>query len=161
MKSISDTLSLRFLPRENTECEECKKTRSITANLSEAKVVFNPDHTNKVDLGDGLFLTMKYPGVKIVTDFDQAKDTTPIEEFFKLIWDCIEAIHDKEKTYSTKDYTLAEGLALLEELNHKQFAKIEAFFKTMPKLRLDVDVKCEKCGFKEVFPIVGLENFFV
>lgn len=161
MKSVSDKLNLRFAPRQDTECEECKKVRTIEADLNQAKVVFNDKHTKKIDIGDGIFVQMRYPGVKLVTDFDKTKESSGVEEYFRLVWECIETIHDAEKTYSTKDYTLKDGIEFLEELRQDQFDKIEEFFKTMPKLRLDVEVACKKCGFKEVFPIVGLENFFV
>ena len=161
MKSVSDKLKLRFLPRENTDCEECKKQRIVEADLNDAKVEFKPNHSKTVDLGGGLLLTMRYPGVKVITNFDGTKESTPIDEFFKLVWDCIDAVHQGNDTYSTKDSTLAEGIEFLESLKKEQFLKIEEFFKTMPKLKLNVEINCKKCGFKETYPIVGLDNFFV
>jgi len=161
MKSVGDKLKLRFLPRENTDCQVCKKERTVQADLNEAKIVYNEEHTNNIKLDEHLGIIMRYPGFNAIVDLDRSKNSQKLDDFFKLIWECIQTIYDEEKQYNTRDISLKDGIAFLEELSHDQFSKIEDFFKTMPKLRLDVSIDCLECGFHEVYPIIGLENFFV
>ena len=44
-------------------------------------------------------------------------------------------------------------------LTQDQFAKIETFFATIPKMRKEIEFECE-CGYKENVVLEGLASFF-
>lgn len=161
IKSVGEKLTLKFQPRQNTECEECKKVRTVVADLNQAFIEKKENHTNKLDLGNGYGIVMKYPGVKILSEYEKFNTTTSVDDYFSLIWKCIESVYDPEKMYPATEYSEKDGFEFLGSLNHDQFSLIESFFRDLPKLKLDVKVKCSKCDFEEIYPIVGLENFFV
>jgi hypothetical protein len=43
----------------------------------------------------------------------------------------------------------------------KDLEKIKAFFDTKPKMKRDIDFKCNKCGHEEKVELEGIQNFFV
>lgn len=163
IRSQGQKLSLRFEPIKNSTCEECQKQRVVETDLTEAEVIFNPEHNDKIMLTESLGMKMKAPSLQVMTNLSKIGNSSEVvvEEYMKMIWECVDFVFDKEKMYKARDYKPEEGIAFLEELNQEQFAEIEKFFRTLPKLKLDVKVKCSKCTFEDVYPIVGLENFFV
>ena len=48
----------------------------------------------------------------------------------------------------------------VEQLNQKQFSKIEEFYTNLPELKEKIEVTCNKCGYKHEIEVQGLENFF-
>jgi hypothetical protein len=51
--------------------------------------------------------------------------------------------------------------AFLETLTEKQFQKLEEFVDNIPKLKKQIKVKCNKCGFDHKINVEGLDDFFV
>jgi len=43
----------------------------------------------------------------------------------------------------------------------KDLEKIKSFFDTMPKMKRNIDFKCNKCGHEEKIELEGIQNFFV
>lgn len=159
--SIGEETKIRFLPIENTECKECSKHREVVINLKEATVKNIADHDKKVQLTDNVGVIMKYPNAKILGKIEAAKQSNDLNDFFKVIWLCVDAVYDAESITSTKDVTLEEGLEFLESLNSEQFLKMEKFFETMPKLEQTIQVKCKSCSFEQEYTLSGLDSFFV
>ena len=48
----------------------------------------------------------------------------------------------------------------IENMNRKQFKKLEEFFETIPKITKEIDFNCGKCGYKEKIVLEGIQNFF-
>lgn len=160
MRSMGETTKIRFMPRQNVECPECKKYREVEINLSEAKIEENPEHTKKIDLTETVGLIMRSPTIKMMSKIEQAKNSSNLQELFKIIWMCVESVYDGDAMTSSKDVNQKDGIEFLENLNTEQFAKIEKFFVTLPKLKQTVPVKCATCDFEQDFVLVGLESFF-
>jgi len=49
----------------------------------------------------------------------------------------------------------------LESMQAKDLEKIKFFFDTMPKMKKDIEFKCNKCGHEEKIELEGIQNFFV
>lgn len=158
--SIGETTKIRFLPRENAPCEECKKHREVEINLREASVDVSNLPDKKIQLTDKIGIMVKYPNTKMLGKIETAKKSTDASAFFNIIWACIECVFDEDKVISTKDVSVKEGLDFLESLNSEQFTKIETFLASMPKLRQNLHIKCKTCEFEQDFVLTGLENFF-
>lgn len=158
--SIGETAKIRFLPIENTECKECAKGREVEINLRDATVVSLDTHNKKIALTDSIGLILNYPTGKLLGKIEAAKVSNNIDDFFKIIWLCVEAVYDGETLTTAKSVSQKEGIEFLESLNSEQFAKIEAFFTSMPKLQQTIHIKCKECSFEQDFVLSGLENFF-
>ena len=79
-----------------------------------------------------------------------------------LISSCILQIYDKkgEEVFEAKDSTRKELVEFIEQLNTKQFADVQKFFDTMPKLTHTVEVENPKTKKKSKVVLSGLNDFF-
>lgn len=113
-------------------------------------------HTPKFMVTDTVGLKMKYPPFNVKT-----KSLTP-EDLFTLVASCVESFYTKDGEYHEVDQSeLDEVKDFLENLNPKQFALVEKFFETIPKLTHAVYAKCPSCGNTNEANLEGLLNFFV
>ena len=67
-------------------------------------------------------------------------------------------VFDKEEVYDS--FTKKEALDFLEDLNAEQFAKIQNFFETMPKLAYTLKVTNPKTKVESDLVLEGLASFF-
>ena len=80
----------------------------------------------------------------------------------EVISGCIAQIYEKngEKTYDPKDQTQKELTEFVEQLNTKQFKKVQKFFETMPKLKHEITIKNPKTKKESNITLTGLNDFF-
>lgn len=151
-KSIGETLDLII------NCE-CGNKIDYKANLLDAKVNKNPNHTNKIQLTKSIGIEMRYPSYD---DVINAYEKNNSEDLVKLVIKCIKGIYNDSKNYwLTSDQTEEEILEFVNNFTQKQFAQIEEFFVTMPKLEQTLEAKCDKCGKENNIKLEGLQSFFV
>ena len=157
----------------NYSCPKCNGKIPISFSIEKIKVHKSDNHSNKVELTDDLGIVLKYPDIilqqKIAKLSDDLKE---IEMVFKTIITCIDYIYDKEKTYSSKDYTEKEMEEFMESLTDEQFQKLSKFYENMPKLKHEVKLECKNkikeegkkkekvCGYTEDIVLEGLQSFF-
>jgi folate-dependent tRNA-U54 methylase TrmFO/GidA len=79
-----------------------------------------------------------------------------------IISACILQIYEKngEKVYNAKDQTTKELSEFVEQMNTKQFQKVQKFFDTMPKLKKVIKVKNPKTKVESEVTLQGLSDFF-
>ena len=135
-----------------------EKTKvEIQIPLEDVEFVIPEGHTTKIDVGDGVGIIMKYPSIDVFISQNMS-ETPGLEDIFKLAANCIEQVYDKEEVYD--DFTPAEALDFLENLNSEQFAKIQNFFETMPKLSHTIPVYNPKTKVTSDLVLEGLASFF-
>ena len=157
--SIGSTIKVQFSPIQDSECEECKKGREVEVDISEATVVFDKNHENRIQLTEEIGIVLKDPSAKVMNVLGAA-EKKEIGDMFKIIWSCVDYVYDSETQTSAKDVSEKEGIEFLESLNTQQFAKIDNFFKTLPKLQLPIEITCQTCGFHDTYILEKLESFF-
>lgn len=156
-KSVGETIDLLFQCDED-HGEQNEKARSkVVINISDLEVVKPEGHTNKIDLFNKVGIVMKYPSLELS---DSIKDTGDIEEVFGLVADLIDVIYDGDDVYHGHETSKEELLQFLNNLTSDQFAKIQKFFETMPKISTKVEYKCPICGKQHHKVLEGLQNFF-
>jgi hypothetical protein len=155
-KSVGETVDLLF-PCD--VCDDEKAVVKITIDISNINVEKTPEHTNKVELFGEVGVIMKYPTVDILKKI-QDIDSNNLDEMFKVIVDCIDYIYDGSEVFYAKEQTKEELLEFLYNLTSDQFAKVQKFFDTMPKLRHSVDYNCPVCGRAHHKTLEGLQSFF-
>lgn len=140
-------------------CPDDGETKvDVTIYLSDIEVVFDEKHSNKIKLDDQYSLLMKYPTMEMVMGAEV--DNVSVEQSIELIAGCIEQVYTEEDSFAAADCTQEELVAWVEELQPKQFAEIEEFFTTMPKLSHTVEVLNPKTGVKNEIVLEGLGSFF-
>ena len=154
-KSVGEVSKLKLL------CPDDGKTYAdVEVNLSEVKVQVGDDHTNKIDLGNGMGMIMKYPTIDSFKE-SGIKDINP-SNMLEVISTCILQIYEEEgkKVYDTKDQTKKEVTDWIEQLNSKQFKDVQNFFDTMPKLKHEITIKNPKTKKESKIMLNGLNDFF-
>ena len=154
-KSVGEVSKLKLL------CPDDGKTYAdVEINLTEVKVQVGDDHTNKIELGDGKGMIMKYPTLESFKETG-IRDINP-SNMLDVIGTCIMQIFEEEgkKTYDPKDQTKKEVTDFIEQLNTKQFKQVQKFFETMPKLKHEVTIKNPKTKKESKITLTGLNDFF-
>ena len=154
-KSVGEVSKLRLL------CPDDNKTyANIELDLNEVKVQVGEDHTNKIELGNGMGMIMTYPTIDSFKD-NGIRDINA-NNMLEVISGCIMQIYEKngEKTYESKDQTRKELTDFIEQLNTKQFKDVQQFFETMPKLKHEITIKNPKTKKESKIILNGLNDFF-
>mgnify|MGYP005992429169 FL=1 len=154
-KSVGEVSKLKLL------CPDDKKTYAdVELNLTEVKVQVGEDHTNKIELENGMGIIMTYPTIDSFSE-SGIKDINA-SNMLDVISNCILQIYEKngEKTYDPKDQTKKELTDFIEQLNTKQFKEVQKFFETMPKLKHDITIKNPKTKKESKITLTGLNDFF-
>ena len=84
-----------------------------------------------------------------------------VERTFELIGSCIHQVVEGENVYERADWTSKELKEFLDSLTSKQFADVQGFFETMPKLSYEVSFKNPKTKKNNKVTLEGLQSFFV
>ena len=154
-KSVGEVSNLKLL------CPDDKKTYAeVAVNLNEVKVQVGDDHTNKIDLGNGMGIIMKYPTIDSFRE--SGIQDINASNMLEVISACILQIYEEggKKTYDPKDQTKKEVTDFIEQLTTGQFKEVQSFFDTMPKLKHTIKVKNPKTKKESEIILTGLNDFF-
>ena len=154
-KSVGEVSKLKIL------CPDDKKTYAdVELDLNEVNVQVGEAHTNKIELGNGTGMIMKYPSIDSFKD-SGIRDINA-SNMLEVISTCILQIYEEEgkKVYDPKDQTQKELTDFIEQLNTKQFKDVQKFFDTMPKLKHEITVKNPKTKIESMITLSGLNDFF-
>ena len=157
-KSIGEDIRL------TVTCPDDRETQvPVTIYVDEIKVTKPEGHTNDVVIDDKLTLRMKYPSLNQFVENNFEVDDDPevlVNKTFKVIADCMDTVFTEEDAWEAKDYTSAERVKFVEQLNSKQYKKVENFFATMPKLSHTIEVVNPNTKKKSSIVLEGLADFF-
>ena len=154
-KSVGETVDLSLL------CPDDNKTYAdVELDLNEVRVQVGEDHTNKIELDNGMGMIMQYPTIDSFRDSGIRNITA--DNMLDVIGSCILQIYEDEgkKVYDPKDQTKKEVIEFIEQLNTKQFKKVQNFFDTMPKLKHEIKIKNPKTKKESSITLTGLNDFF-
>ena len=159
-KSVGETVDLIVTCQDDN-----KTTVPLTISLSDIKLHIPDGHDEIIDLGGGISLKMKYPSMKqflennfLVTGSETNEDK--IDQAFQSVAECIDQVFTKEEAWSSSDCTKKELIDFIGSLNSQQFAKIEEFFVTMPRLQYKTTVVNPNTKVESDVLVEGLSNFF-
>ena len=136
-----------------------KTTVDVEVNLDDVQIQIPKDHSNKIVLTDEVTLTMKYPSLDSFVK-NNLTDEPGIDDVFKLAADCTDTIAEGDELHEAKDYKKAELVSFFEGMNSKQFADVQKFFETMPKLQHTIKVINPNTKKENTVILEGLTDFF-
>jgi len=154
-KSVGEVSKLKLL------CQDDKETYAeVELKLNEVKVQVGDDHTNKIDLDNGMGMIMTYPTINSFSD--SGIQDINAGNMLEVISSCILQIYEEDgkKTFDPKDQTKKELTEFIEQMNTKQFKKVQSFFDTMPKLKHTIKLKNPKTKKESEITLTGLNDFF-
>jgi hypothetical protein len=154
-KSVGEISTLKLL------CPDDGETYAkAEIDLTKIQVQVDEEHNSKVELTDEMGIIMQYPNM----DSMSAVGITDIIASYLLdvFVNCIEQIYDMggEEVHMAVDSTKKELLEFFEQLNTTQFAEVQKFFDTMPKLTYTVEIENPKTKVKSKVTLNGLNDFF-
>ena len=114
-------------------------------------------HERKIQLDKEVGVVMKYPSLDAFIQQNMSENPT-VDDIFEMAAACIEQVYDTDEVYDS--FSHKEALEFLENLNSDQFAKVQAFFETMPKLSYTLEVYNPKTKVKSEVVLEGLASFF-
>ena len=154
-KSVGEILEFSITCPDDGETQA-----EVEINIDDIQVVKDKGHTDTIDLENGYFIKMKYPTMKYIMEKKPDDNKSLIDSTFEYAVECIDTIYNDEETWEAADSTKKELEEFVEQLNSKQYQKLQSFFATMPKLSHTVKVTNPKTGVKSDVTIEGLANFF-
>jgi len=162
-RSISEDINLKYkcnnniLDEETKEEKKCNNVVEIDLNVLDIKPEKQESHTSKIEITERMGMVMKYPSFETLKNFDIENQSDSI---IKTTIGCIDYIYDQDSIYYAKDNTEEELIEFVESMQAKDLEKIKTFFDTMPKMKRDIDFKCNKCGHEEKVELEGIQSFF-
>ena len=152
-KSVGEKVDLMIT------CPDDNETKvKHTVDLSKVEVEVGDDHNNVVKLTDTVSVVMSYPTVKTFQGANLAAMNA--DEIVNLTGRCIHQIIDGVETHERADIEDKEMNEFLENLTQEQFAKIQNFFTTMPRLKHEIKVTNPKTKKKGTVTLQGMQSFF-
>lgn len=134
----------------------CGNIMDVSYNILDIKVD-KGDYNDTIQLTDTVGLKMKAPSFDIL-NLAKLEETNNLT--FEIMKKCIDYIYDENDTYSISETPKEELDEFVDSLNVQQLDKIKNFFKTLPSLKTEVDIICDKCGYNHKINVKGLLNFF-
>lgn len=140
--------------------DDGETTVDVVINIDEIKVSVDPEHTRDIKLDDVLSVRMRYPSLNEFVKSNFSEGNVGMDQGFQIISDCIEMIYNDEESWAASDSTKKELTEFVENLTSAQFANVEKFFSTMPKLSHTLTVTNPKTGEDNEIVLEGLASFF-
>ena len=124
----------------------CEAKQDAKLDVTSVKVDRKPEHSKTIDVDNNVSIEMRYP---TLTDLS----TMQAESNIDSIWEGDERI-------AAQDYSVAELVEFVENLNPATMDRLENFFATMPVLRHDMAWDCKECGKHNEVVMEGMNSFF-
>ena len=156
-KSVGETIDLLVTCGDDGETEV-----PVTISIDEITVSRSDDHSPDVELSDGYTVKMKYPSLSQFVDsnFGELEGKDVVDKSFDMVASSIDMVYNDEEMFSAAECTKKELKEWVESLTSAQFAKIEKFFETMPKLTHTLEVVNPNTKNKNTVVLEGLSDFF-
>jgi len=151
-KSVGEIVDL------NLNCNDCEHINEYKLDINDVHLQISPDHTKVINLTDNVGVTMKYPTITVMNDFEAIQEST--ERLFDLVTNSIETVIEGETVHDLQLQSSSDINEFVLSLTQQQFSKLLDFYNTMPKLAHTINFACTKCDKKNTLVIQGVENFF-
>lgn len=135
----------------------------VNIAIDDIQVVSPEGHSDVVDLQNGYFIKMRYPSLLqfIENNFELDRSSiNNVDKNHKLVASCIDMVYNESECWSSSDCTEEELVQYIEKLTPNQYAKVEKFFETMPKLSHKLEVVNPNTGVTNTITLEGLNDFF-
>lgn len=158
-KSVGELASFRI------KCQHCDKDDNfakVEIDLTKVELVVPDNHVTEIDLGNNLFVRMKYIPFSEFSDLSLTSTQAMFSKAVSLIAASIESIYTEDELFNSSDYSKEELTEFVQSLTKPQLTKIkDEFFNTMPRLEQTVEYDCPACKEHNKKTVGNLVNFFL
>ena len=154
-KSVGETSTINLLAEDDGETYV-----AVEVPLEEIEVDFPQDHKSDIKLTDTIGVTFNYPTYETLDKMDNLDEESGIERVFALMLSCVNQIYEGETIHERVDFSDKELEDFLNSLSPAQFADVQKFFDTMPKLTYEAKFKNPKTKKNNKVTLEGLQSFF-
>lgn len=155
-RSVGEIVELIF---SCAHCDDEKAKMKVKFDLTQLKVEKPEGHKNTIELFDDVGIKLKYPDMDTIKKIQESTGSD-MDQVFGIVVNCIDFIYDSNEMYYAKEQSKQELYEFLENLTTEQFAKIQGFFESMPKIRQKVEFDCPVCKAHNELTLEGINSFF-
>lgn len=154
-KSVGEVIDV------NVTCPDDGETSvEMQINIDDIEVSWDKEHSRDIELSSDLTLRMRYPSLNEFVKSNFSQTDMGVDEGFEIIANCIDQVYNEEESWNATDCTKKELVEFVENLTTSQFAQVEKFFLTMPKLTHTIKVTNPKTKVESDVVLEGLASFF-
>ena len=140
-------------------CPQTGEKVDCAVNLDEVVLKRTEKHTNKIKIGDSIYVYMKYPSIRILESFGGDIDTTNSADFYSMVLNCIDSVETVDGKLSSVEIGREELGNFIDSMTKDQFDSLLSFFVTSPRLEKVVKYMTND-GVKRELTLSGLGDFF-
>lgn len=155
-KSVGEAVKLVFNCKNEVDGKICDTNTDYTLDLEKVKYDIPEGHDPKVMITDTVGMRLKYPTLGTHVDLEGDE----FEMFVATLINNIDYIFDAEAIHKIEDSTKEELTDFLINLKPEHLLRIRGFFDTAPRVVLEDQVTCKKCGFIHTLHAENLLDFF-
>jgi hypothetical protein len=157
-KSVSDTIDVNYTCNNVVNGDLCGETFAAKIDVTNCEIYKNEAIKFDIKLSGSMLIKMKYPSYSLMkTLYDNEND---LEKKIKIICGCVEKVIDKDKVYTTKDFTPLELKNFIENLTQEQFKKLQEFIDNFPTFVITGEATCGRCGTNHKLRYDDFDSFF-
>ena len=137
------------------KCQKCENPVKTKIDLN--TITFDKMPENRIKINDKYTIQMMYPTFN--TTISGVSNSTLAEQVYISAIGCLDKLLTNDEVIDFKDETEEEKKAFLESLTALQFESIIEFVNNLPRLRKEVEYKCEECNTINKTTLEGLQDF--
>ncbi|WP_447835909.1 T4 family baseplate hub assembly chaperone [Aeromonas salmonicida] len=150
---LSPIISVPFVCKNEIDGKECGTEIKVDSNLNTVRLSREPD--SLVKLNNMVSVKMRYPNMTEISYFD----TESYADAFDLAWRLVEEVHFNGSIMKVGIDIKAEDLIDLSGyVSAEEMKPMFDFTNNMPRLVMDVAVKCPCCGYHEPIRLTGIDE---
>lgn len=150
-KSVQNVVELKFRDKEDEQIYK------FNVDLENLQPSFDPNHKHQIQLTDSLGVILRDPTIGMMCKIKIPEGEVESDVAFAMIAACLEKVYDDENVYD--DFTQAEAVDFLRDMELNMFEKIKDFYDTMPKI-VEVLRYTNSKGTERTIRLEGIKDFF-
>lgn len=132
-------VSIGNIINAKVKCPITQKYFETDLNLKDVKVIKKETRQNKIVFDAGVGVVLKDLTLADIYEHANA-ETDQFTTTLNILAKSIVEIFDGENSYPAEEATQEELIEFLENLQKEHFEKINSYFESMPKIRLEVEL---------------------
>jgi len=157
INSVGETAQMVYTCNNVVEDQPCGHNTEFELLLKNIKYVETENHSSIIKLTENVGVKFNYPSITIP---QAALDDKFEDGGYEVIAEYLDYIYDENQIYKKEDIIKEELMTFFDNLTIDQVQNIKQFFLTSPRVVLEQELACGKCGFVHNVNVEGILSFF-